>query len=38
MEIFRSHPLLTLAAGIVIGLVFGPKLKQLPGVNKLPMA
>jgi hypothetical protein len=33
-----KHPLVTLAIGVVIGLVFASQLKALPLVNKLPSA
>lgn len=36
MEILRSHPLLTLAVGVAIGLMFAQQLKRIPGVSKLP--
>jgi hypothetical protein len=35
MELLRK-PLVVFALGVVAGLVFGSKLKSLPGVNKLP--
>jgi len=33
---YVKHPLVTLAIGVVIGLVFATQLKSLPLVNKLP--
>lgn len=38
MEFFKSHPLATLALGVVVGIVFGQQLKRLPGVSKIPQA
>lgn len=36
MEYLRSHPLATLALGVVLGLVFSQQIKKVPGVNKIP--
>lgn len=33
-----KHPVVLLAVGVVIGLVFASQLKSLPLVNKLPSA
>jgi hypothetical protein len=36
MAFFKSHPLATLGAGIVLGIVFSKQVARVPGVNKIP--
>jgi hypothetical protein len=36
MSWMKEHPLVTLAAGVVLGIVFAQQIKRLPGVSKIP--
>ena len=36
MSFLKEHPLVAVAIGVGIGLMFGSQIRRLPGVSKLP--